>query len=46
MTGAASGIGRRTAIRFVGDGAAVLIADLIEEGAVERRGTISPMFTL
>src|SRR5271157_3736095 len=32
ITGAASGIGRGTAIRFVGEGAAVVIADLNEEG--------------
>jgi NAD(P)-dependent dehydrogenase (short-subunit alcohol dehydrogenase family) len=32
ITGAASGIGRGTAIRFAGEGAAVVIADLNEEG--------------
>ncbi len=32
ITGAASGIGRATAIRFAGEGAAVLIADLNQEG--------------
>ena len=33
ITGAASGMGRATAIRFAGEGAAVVIADLNEEGA-------------
>jgi len=32
ITGAASGIGRSTAIRFAGEGAAVVIADLNREG--------------
>jgi NAD(P)-dependent dehydrogenase (short-subunit alcohol dehydrogenase family) len=32
ITGAASGIGRGTAIRFAGEGAAVVIADLNVEG--------------
>ena len=32
ITGAASGMGRATAIRFAGEGAAVVIADLNEEG--------------
>ena len=32
ITGAASGIGRATAIRFAGEGAAVVIADLNREG--------------
>ncbi|HLK85851.1 MAG TPA: glucose 1-dehydrogenase [Candidatus Binataceae bacterium] len=32
ITGAASGIGRGTAVRFAGEGAAVVIADLNEEG--------------
>jgi len=32
ITGAASGIGRATAIRFAGEGAAVVIADLSREG--------------
>src|SRR5271170_3827302 len=32
ITGAASGIGRATAIKFAGEGAAVVIADLNEEG--------------
>src|ERR1017187_10605156 len=32
ITGAASGIGRATAIRFAGEGAAVVIADLNGEG--------------
>ena len=32
ITGAASGMGRGTAIRFAGEGAAVVIADLNEEG--------------
>src|SRR5215831_3546431 len=32
ITGAASGIGRATAIRFAGEGAAVIIADLNREG--------------
>ncbi len=32
ITGAASGIGRATAIRFAGEGAAVVIADLNDEG--------------
>ncbi len=32
ITGAASGIGRATAIRFAGEGAAVVIADLNKEG--------------
>jgi NAD(P)-dependent dehydrogenase (short-subunit alcohol dehydrogenase family) len=33
ITGAASGMGRATAIRFAGEGAAVVVADLNEEGA-------------
>ncbi|MGH7781820.1 MAG: SDR family NAD(P)-dependent oxidoreductase [Candidatus Binataceae bacterium] len=32
ITGAASGIGRATSIRFAGEGAAVVLADLNEEG--------------
>src|SRR5579864_6687153 len=32
ITGAASGMGRATAIRFAGEGAAVVIADLNREG--------------
>ena len=32
ITGAASGIGRATAIKFAGEGAAVVIADLNDEG--------------
>jgi NAD(P)-dependent dehydrogenase (short-subunit alcohol dehydrogenase family) len=32
ITGAASGIGRATAVRFAGEGAAVVIADLNKEG--------------
>ncbi len=32
ITGAASGIGRATAIRFAGEGAAIVIADLNKEG--------------
>ena len=32
ITGAASGMGRSTAIRFAGEGAAVVVADLNEEG--------------
>ena len=32
ITGAASGIGRATAVKFAGEGAAVVIADLNEEG--------------
>jgi NAD(P)-dependent dehydrogenase (short-subunit alcohol dehydrogenase family) len=32
ITGAASGMGRTTAIRFAGEGAAVVVADLNEEG--------------
>jgi NAD(P)-dependent dehydrogenase (short-subunit alcohol dehydrogenase family) len=32
ITGAASGMGRATAVRFAGEGAAVVIADLNEEG--------------
>jgi NAD(P)-dependent dehydrogenase (short-subunit alcohol dehydrogenase family) len=32
ITGAASGMGRATAIRFAGEGAAVVIADLNQEG--------------
>ncbi|MGH7988177.1 MAG: SDR family NAD(P)-dependent oxidoreductase [Candidatus Binataceae bacterium] len=32
ITGAASGMGRATAIRFAGEGAAVVLADLNEEG--------------
>ncbi len=32
ITGAAGGIGRATAIRFAGEGAAVVIADLNREG--------------
>ncbi len=32
ITGAASGMGRSTAVRFAGEGAAVVIADLNEEG--------------
>src|SRR5437870_851613 len=32
ITGAASGIGRSTAIRFAGEGAAIVIADLNREG--------------
>src|SRR6202049_3799796 len=32
ITGAASGMGRGTAIRFAGEGAAVVIADLNNEG--------------
>src|ERR1700675_4194744 len=32
ITGAASGIGRATAIRFAGEGASVVIADLNREG--------------
>ncbi len=32
ITGAASGIGRATAIRFAGEGASVVIADLNKEG--------------
>src|SRR5580658_8201524 len=32
ITGAASGIGRATAIRFAGEGAAIVIADLNAEG--------------
>ena len=32
ITGAASGMGRATAIRFAGEGAAVVVADLNQEG--------------
>src|SRR5579864_4721880 len=32
ITGAASGIGRATAIRFAGEGASIVIADLNREG--------------
>ncbi len=32
ITGAASGMGRATAIRFAGEGSAVVVADLNEEG--------------
>src|SRR5258708_36353365 len=32
ITGAASGMGRATAIRLAGEGAAVVVADLNEEG--------------
>jgi 3(or 17)beta-hydroxysteroid dehydrogenase len=32
ITGAASGMGRATAIKFAGEGAAVVIADLNVEG--------------
>ena len=32
VTGASSGMGRATAIRFAGEGAAVVVADLNEEG--------------
>jgi glucose 1-dehydrogenase len=32
ITGAASGMGRGTAIRFAGEGAAIVIADLNQEG--------------
>src|SRR6201993_3885853 len=32
ITGAASGMGRATAVRFAGEGAAVVIADLNDEG--------------
>src|SRR5713101_7454909 len=32
ITGAASGIGRATAIKFAGEGAAVVVADLNREG--------------
>src|ERR1700752_503045 len=32
ITGGASGMGRATAIRFAGEGAAVVVADLNEEG--------------
>src|ERR1700758_1120386 len=32
ITGAASGMGRAAAVRFAGEGAAVVIADLNEEG--------------
>src|SRR5207302_9600521 len=32
ITGAASGMGRATAIRFAGEGAAVVIADLNQQG--------------
>src|SRR5579863_2279108 len=32
ITGAASGMGRETAIRFAGEGAAVVVADLNQEG--------------
>ena len=32
ITGAASGMGRATAIRFAGEGAAVVIGDLNQEG--------------
>ena len=32
ITGAASGIGRATAIRFAGEGASVVIADLNKDG--------------
>src|SRR5487761_751314 len=32
ITGAASGMGRATAVRFAGEGAAVVIADLNEDG--------------
>src|SRR5258708_11790066 len=32
ITGAASGMGRATAVRFAGEGAAVVIADLNQEG--------------
>jgi NAD(P)-dependent dehydrogenase (short-subunit alcohol dehydrogenase family) len=34
ITGAASGMGRATAIRFAGEGAAVVVADLTEDGGV------------
>ena len=33
VTGAASGIGRATALRFAGEGARVVVADLNAEGA-------------
>ena len=32
ITGAASGMGRATAIRFAGEGAAIVVADLNEDG--------------
>ena len=32
ITGAASGMGRGTAIRFAGEGASIVIADLNQEG--------------
>ncbi|MFD1515486.1 glucose 1-dehydrogenase [Halomarina rubra] len=40
VTGAGSGIGRQTAIRFAEEGASVVVADVDEEGGDETVGTI------
>ena len=43
MTGAASGIGRATAIAFVREGAYVVVADVSEQGNRETAGMIEEL---
>jgi NAD(P)-dependent dehydrogenase (short-subunit alcohol dehydrogenase family) len=40
VTGAASGISRAVALRFAREGAAVLVADASESGAIETAGLV------
>lgn len=41
VTGAASGIGRATAVRFAADGASVVVSDVNDDGGNETVGTIT-----
>jgi len=43
ITGAASGMGRATALRFAGEGAAVLIADVNQDGGEAGSGNAARM---
>jgi NAD(P)-dependent dehydrogenase (short-subunit alcohol dehydrogenase family) len=45
ITGAASGIGRATALAFAREGAAVLVADVSEQGNQETAHLIKEPFT-
>ncbi|HEY1829221.1 MAG TPA: SDR family NAD(P)-dependent oxidoreductase [Acidimicrobiales bacterium] len=41
VTGAASGIGRETAVRFAAEGASVVVADISEAGGLETTAQIA-----